>query len=317
MLRIYTIKIKAFEYARNRILTEQQKGNIQSYLKEEIEENGFHEKSELREKMNRYMSEYIEQNFGTEIQKKYEQFYWITSVDIAEETGRQCNMEDVDLIEYENFMQAQADYETVLTHQEMVIHEAPEFEESTYYSANTGNAVELDTYITAPQSRKDGTAKIIVFEGIKKHIERHFRNPENKEIFLCSTLHRDNLPSKYVSEFFGLTDSLYVKRRQGRDREVHICRIPREQAIEYIASISDKLAVLYGYNPNQKHISESTRLKVLKEQLEYEREQYSRARTINKKFTGPNVKIIEGKGQKIKRLEHEIKMIEEEIEGKN
>ena len=48
-------------------------------------------------------------------------------------------------------------------------------------------------------------------------MEQFFDDESEQEIFLCSTLHRDNLSSKYVSEFFGLTDSLYVKRRDGRD----------------------------------------------------------------------------------------------------
>ena len=126
--------------------------------------------------------------------------------------------------------------------------------------------IELDTYITLPKDRNSGLARIIVYEGIKKHIEKHFKNPNNSEIFLCSTLHRDNLSSKYVSEFFGLKDSLYVNRRKGRDREVHITKIPREQAMEYLTSMSDKLAVLYGYNPYNKHISDETKRRVLKEQ---------------------------------------------------
>ena len=136
--------------------------------------------------------------------------------------------------------------------------------------------------------------------------------------FLCSTLHRDNLSSKYVSEFFGLTDSLYVNRRQGRDREVHICRIQREQAMEYLTSISDKLALLYGYNPNRKHISEQVRRKVLREQLKYERKEYDRlvkARTIDKTFNGINVKFIESKLRKIQRLSQEIEQLNPEVGG--
>ena len=60
-------------------------------------------------------------------------------------------------------------------------------------------------------------------------MKQFFENESEQEIFLCSTLHRDNLSSKYVSEFFGLTDSLYVRRRDGRDREVHICRVGRDE----------------------------------------------------------------------------------------
>lgn len=310
LLEIYTIKIQAFEYAKERVLNEYpEQHSIHTFIEQELQENGFHEKSELREKINQYMSEYIIENFGIEVQEKYERFYWITSEDISQEFGKEIKHLNNGSQEYERFIQAQTEYEEILQKGKLTIYEKPQFNECTYFTANTQNAVELDTYLTSPDSRSSGTARIIVFEGIKKHIERHFQDSENHEIFLCSTLHRDNLSSKYVSEFFGLTDSLYVNRRQGRDREVHICKILREQVMEYLAQISDKLAVLYGYNPDQKHISESTRIRVLKSQLEYEKTEYerlTRAKATDKKFSGINVKFISSKLQKIRHLQERI-----------
>lgn len=85
----------------------------------------------------------------------------------------------------------QPEYEEILKNSKLKIYEKPEFETEKYYSANTNNAVELDTYITLPKDRNSGLARIIVYEGIKKHIEEHFKNSNNSEIFLCSTLHRD------------------------------------------------------------------------------------------------------------------------------
>lgn len=52
-----------------------------------------------------------------------------------------------------------------------------------YYTANTQNAVEIDTYLTNPNQRHVGTARILVYEGIKKHIKKHFGNPETKKYF--------------------------------------------------------------------------------------------------------------------------------------
>ena len=311
--QMYIIKIKAFQYAKNRILIEYPKYNsINEFLQDEVAANGFHEKSELREKINKYMSEYIIENYDRDIQNKYEQFYCITLSDISKEFGREAREPDGMMQDYEQFMELQSEYEAILKKAQVKIYEQPTFSEEKYYSANTSNAVELDTYITCPSNRSSGIARIIVFEGIKKHMERHFKYSENKEIFLCSTLHRDNLSSKYVSEFFGLTDSLYVNRRQGRDREVHICRIPREHAMEYLVEMSNKLAVLYGYNPNQKHISESTRRIVLEQQLEYEQREFERlnkARSSDKKFNGINVKFIDSKLQKIKNLKQNLELI--------
>lgn len=126
-------------------------------------------------------------------------------------------------------------------------------------------------------------------------------NSQSQEIFLCSTLHRDNLSSKYVSEFFGLTDSLFVNRRQERDREVHICRIGREEWREYLLKLSDKLAVLYGYNPNQKHIPETITKRILEDQLAYEQAEHARlvsARTSDRNFKGINHKLLIAKNLK-------------------
>lgn len=316
MLEMYQIKIKAFEFAKRKLLLEHpEKEGIKEWIDTEIKENDFHEKSELRDKINQYMSEYIMENYDEAIQKKYEQFYWTNADDIFKEFGKEIKTPNLKIQEYENFLQSE--YEEILKKGNLKIYEKPEFDIKKYYSANTENAIELDTYITLPKDRNSGLARIIVFEGIKKHMEKHFQNPKNSEIFLCSTLHRDNLPSKYVSEFFGLKDSLYVNRRKGRDREVHISRISREEAMEYLTSMSDKLAVLYGYNPNNKHISESTKKKVLEEQLKYEKSEHNRltkAKTTNKNFSGTNVKFINSKLQKIKRLKKQLQSLQEKNE---
>ena len=320
MLEMYNTKLQAFKYAKDRLLAENpEKVGVKKWLEAELKENDFHEKSELREKINQYMSQYIMKNYNSNIQKKYEQFYWTNAEEISKEFGKQISELNERTQEYESFMQAE--YEEILKNSKLKIYEKPEFETEKYYLANTNNAVELDTYITLPRDRNSGLARIIVYEGIKKHIEKHFQNPENSEIFLCSTLHRDNLSSKYVSEFFGLKDSLYVNRRKGRDREVHIAKIPREQAMEYLVSMSDKLAVLYGYNPNNKHISNNTKKRVLEEQLKYEEDEHNRlkkAKTVDKKFNGINVKFINSKLRKIKRLKEQIQEIsKDKSEEKN
>ena len=149
-------------------------------------------------------------------------------------------------------------------------------------------------------------------------MEQFFENESEQEIFLCSTLHRDNLSSKYVSEFFGLKDSLYVNRRQGRDREVHICRIPREKAMEYLTDMYDKIAVLYGYNPNNKNIPASRQLQILQEQLEYEEKEKKRlvkAKTIDGKLKGINHKFIPEKERKVLRLKQRIQKVENSQQG--
>ena len=318
---IYIIKIKAYEYAKRKILRQSQRNNESSlygYLNQELEQNGYHEKSELRENLNKYMAEYIAQNYGKDIARKYEMFYWITLKDIEEEFGPKRGTESPEMRDYEGFIEEEKEYAELMHRGKLKIYEEPNFDETQYYTANTENAVELDTYLTNPHNRSVGLARIILYNGIQKHIEQFFKDPQNKEIFLCSTLHRDNLSSKYVSEFFGLKDSLYVNRRQGRDREVHICRIPREKAMEYLVDMYDRIAVLYGYNPNNKNIPNSRQLQVLQEQLEYEEKEKKRlvkAKTIDGKLKGINHKFIPEKERKVLRLKQRIQEVENSQQG--
>lgn len=170
------------------------------------------------------------------------------------------------------------------------IFEEPKFDVEKYYSANTSNSIELDTYLTDPNSRRSGLARILVLAGIEKHMKEHFEKSNDDEIFLCSTLHRDNLSSKYVSEFFGLKDNLYVKRRDGRNRQVHICRVERKDYKKYLDHMKKKMAILYGYNPEHIPISKKEEVEILQEQLEYENAELERLQNVRmqtgRKFTG-------------------------------
>lgn len=313
MLIAYEQKIEAYQYAKRRIQEEYPKFHtLTDFLETEVSENGFHEKSILREKWNQYMAEYIEQKGDKQSPIRYERFYWITAQDIAQEMNRTINTQQIEkkeVKEYENWMEQQKEYEQLLKKATLEIHEKPAFPTDKYYTANTNNAVEIDTYLTNPNQRHAGTARILVYEGIKKHIKRHFENPENEEIFLCSTLHRENLSSKYVSEFFGLKDSLYVKRRQGRDREVHICKIQKGEAQKYIEKMQNKLAVLYGYNPENKEIPIEVKKEIIQEQLEYEKTEFkrlNRARHYPCNYKG-NVRDLQSKANKIIRLKQQYK----------
>lgn len=315
MLETYKNKIKAYKYAKDRIIKEHPEyENIEEFLKGELQENGFHEKSILREKWNRYMAEYILQNGTKQEQENYEKFFWINANDISKEMDRNINANNFnkDVGEYENWLKNQKEYENILENATLKIYEEPTFSVKKYFTANTKNSIEIDTYLTSPDKRHSGTARILVYEGIKKHINKFFENTENKEIFLCSTLHRENLSSKYVSEFFGLKDSLFVNRRQGRDREVHICRIDKNEAKQYLDKTENKLAVLYGYNPRNKNIALEEQINIIKEQLKYEKEEMKRLNKIrhsNCKYKG-NVKDIQSKAQKIIKLKEKCKEIQ-------
>lgn len=331
MLKIYEIKLKAYEYAKNKVLKKCPKynDNIMGFLQNELEEkeNGFHEKSELREGLNMYMSEYIENLSKTDesIVELYDKFYWTSAEDISQEFGKEVNIKTDIMQEYEALINSQKalinnsrsqEYSEILQKGPLKIVEKPKFKINKYYNANTKNAVEIDTYITNPNSRQGGLARIIVYEGLKKHIEKHFENVKNNEIYLCSTLHRDNVSSKYVSEFFCLKDSLYVQRRNGRNREVHICKITRDEYKQYLDDIEDKLITLYGYNSGNKKVPDNKMLDIIKEQLKYEEEQVE---NLNVKSTGSYRGSFNGltrKTEKIQELKEKARIIRSRMDKK-
>lgn len=306
MLKSYELKMKAYKYAADKILVQypQYKG-ISEFLQHELDDkqNKFHEKSELRELINRYMVEYVENNFP-ESKELYQRFYWITVEDIQSEFGKQINRKSSECDEFTDIVKKGG----------LQIYNQPQFDIKKYYTANTENSVEIDTYITDPENRQFGLARMLVFEGIKKHIERNFSKPDCEEVFLCSTLHKNNFSSKYVSEFFGLKDSLSVKRRQGRNRQVHICKVEKENAEQYLEHMEKKLAVLYGYNPNDVMISCEEKIDILKEQLEYEKAEISRLKRVKKKKDKRlRGKIkLNGKKNKIQSLKKKIKVAQKE-----
>ena len=289
MLGVYKIKLEAFKYAKQKILEQFPNfdGDILKFLQHELEkdQNHFHEKSPLRELLNIYMSEYIkaraEQIPGLE--QRYEMFYWTTADDIFREFGKNGKVQDEDETQLNQILHMEKEdieYSKILQKGCLQIYEEPKFDVEKYYSANTSNSIELDTYLTDPDSRRSGLARILVMAGIEKHMKEHFEQSDDDEIFLCSTLHRDNLSSKYVSEFFGLKDSLYVKRRDGRNRQVHICKVEREDYKKYLDHMKKRIAILYGYNPQKLTISKKEEVEILLEKLEYENAELLRIQNI-------------------------------------
>ena len=137
MLSIYKLKVQAFKYAKAKILAEfpQYGENIIAFLKHEVDEenNHFHEKSVLRELLNKYMSEYMQEQdkIHTGVMERYDMFYWITADDIAKEFGKQdVEPNDVEARELETIIgreKEELEYKKILHKGPLVIHEKPEF----------------------------------------------------------------------------------------------------------------------------------------------------------------------------------------------
>jgi hypothetical protein len=266
------------------------------------------------------MSEYIEDKENTEqnwISKQYEKFFWMTAKDVTkiiygeDDTNRILNS---DVFESENVLKLQEEHQKILENCRLKIYESPKFEQEKYFEANPKNSIEIDTYITNPNSRDYGLARELVFEGIKSHMEKVKKIKDIDEVFLCSTLHRDNLSSKYVSEFFGLKDSLFVNRRKSRDREVHITKIKKQDIDQYLKEIQEKLTVLYGYKKEDISVSTDRKKKIINEQLQYEKEEFrrlNRVRHSSSTYKGI-IKNMKSKSKKIEILKENLAQLNKE-----
>lgn len=315
--KIYIDKICAYKYARDLILRKNYGSSNVDGLNEEkknrafmklVEDeyndanNKFHEKSDIRESLNKNMSLYM--RYVKKEEKEYEDFYWIDFNYLIDNLSETSEYKDLKKSNFRAFDSAIKAYDKILKYQKYQIYDKCNCQNpEKYYNANTNNTIELDTYITHPENRRSGLARILVLEGLKKSLMQNLKNQNNKQIFLTSTLHTDNLSSKYVSEFFGLKDYLFVNRRNGRDRQVHIYGMDRADVPKYIEKMEKKMAVLYGYNPHNIIIEESERQEIVNEQLNYELNELNRLNgikdiEIGKKYSG----YILGKKSKIQSL---------------
>ena len=325
-LEAYKIKLQAYSSAKKRILKEHpQFSSMYDFLQSEVQsENRFDEKSILREKLSTYMYEYVEEQEKLGVKgalECYERFYYTTVSYIKKliygDRAKSVNNNEAYELETILKLEEEQELEILQEKSKLVINESPVFSIGKYIEANPQNSIEIDTYLTDPTMRCKGKARALVYEGIKKHMERFFKDEKNKVLFLCSTLHRDNVSSKYVSEFFGLKDSLYVKRREGRNREVHIVRIDRANYKNYLNEMAEKLAVLYDYNPQNLNIPLQIQKQIVDEQRKYEMQEFHRLNGIrhNKKcYRGykSNVPIMNQKLKKIRELERKMEMLNEE-----
>lgn len=338
---VYIEKICAFRYARDLILNQNGVRNLRDIPEEtknakfielvenEISnpQNGFHEKSEIREHLNEYMSLYISKIKNDS--KRYQDFYWVDfnylkdqlsndKSGVTQQDDELGNIYSNDISnQYNSTIEA---YDKVLQYQKYKINDTTHCNNmSRYFTANTSNTIEIDTYITHPDNREKGIARVLVLEGLKKSLYDMIRKSEVRDVFLVSTLHEENLSSKYVSEFFGLKDYIFVNRRHGRDRQVHILGIKKQNVPFYIEQMEKNIAVLYGYNPNNIKISKKDREEIIKEQMEYEVNELQRLNSIKefdvqKKYTG-YIKCKESKIQSLQRLADCINQEQKENEA--
>ena len=225
---IYLAKTYAFKYALRKIYGSENTERFMSDLnKEKSSETHFDERTELRRNINKYMSEFMT-NHGME--ELYRQFYTVDS--------KKAQYESSDITKaYDSFLKAS---EVTVYSQKM---ENPE----DYFEANVYNTIEVDTYITDPEARRHGSAKILSTLALTETINEFFDNNKSDVLYLSITLHKDNYLSENVANFLGFKDYIDLERRATIERKAYMKRIDRANYEEYIDYLNKKIKYFYNY----------------------------------------------------------------------
>lgn len=227
--KFYTHKISAFTYAIEQIYGSLDIVKFNQDLDTEINsETHFDERTTLRRDLNRYMSEYMKKIGASEL---YRQFYWVKASDLK------------DVIQDE----ITDSYDKYLEVSKINVYGNYVQDMTPYYAANVDNTIELDTYITNPNFRQKGAAKILSFVGLSKTIEEFFQNSDSDNLYLSITLHKDNYLSENVAHFFGFEDYIDLERRSGIDRHVCMKCLNRNNYKTYLEQLSKKLSYFYDF----------------------------------------------------------------------
>lgn len=222
---VYKAKTCAFNYALKKIYG---KIDYEAFMvdlnKEKMSNTHFDERCILRRKINRYMSEFMESHGMVEL---YRQFFYVDS-SYALVDG---------LMAYDEFLH------TSRAH----VYDINVDKKEDYYEADVYNTIEVDTYITDPEYRSGGVAKILSSLALSKTICEYFENSERDVLYLSVTLHRDNYLSESVASFLGFKNYIDLERRAGIERKVYMKMIKRDEYPSYLSYLEKKLSYFYGY----------------------------------------------------------------------
>ena len=258
LLDAYDLKLKAYRSAKTRLMYEDP--NAQRFFAHIEEESDTAEGKELVKRVNSMMMEYAINNGKIDV---YERFFWLTADDIAKEFDRNPkkskNMKECELI----------------TDCLEGIDEAVSIENGIPDSRNT---FIIDTCFTDNNSRNQGLSRILMFEGIKRQIERFFTNSDEDEMVLMSYAHGDSLSARHALNFLEM--NRIANKGTMLNRKTYERRIKREEAEQYISNMQERLVALYGYNPNGIVIPNDRKIEILKNQVSYDSVETRKIRTF-------------------------------------
>lgn len=226
---VYLAKLYAFKYAIKKIYGSLDIDKfMQDLEKEKNSETHFDERTSLRRNLNKYMSQFMNDHGMEEL---YRQFYNIDST----------------FAEYTNDIKLSNAYDSFLEASKITVYGKKMDNPEEYYEANVYNTIEVDTYITDPEARRSGSAKILSTIALNKTINEFFNNNESDVLYLSVTLHKDNYLSENVANFLGFKDYIDLERRATIERKAYMKRIDRSTYKDYLKYLDKKLTYFYGY----------------------------------------------------------------------
>ena len=146
------------------------------------------------------------------------------------------------------------------------------FNIENYFECNVENFIELDTFVTHPDFRKKGLTKKLIFNGIKKTLNKYFNEKNIEILFFVLTVHDDNFISKKICNFFEIYDFVNIERKKDIYRNVYIKKIKKNEYENYLKKIEKKM-IFFGFENNDENILITNEEKILfeKEKNEFEK----------------------------------------------
>ena len=226
---IYQAKLYAFKNAIKRIYnTEDYARFMEDLNREKSSETHFDERTQLRRDINKYMAEFMNKYGMSEL---YRQFYTVDST----------------FDNYDEKNEAAKAYDSFIKASSVPVYDKKMENPEDYFGASVYNTIEVDTYITDPEARRNGSAKILSAIALNKTVEEFFINNDSDVLYLSITLHKDNYLSENVANFLGFKDYIDLERRATIERKAYMKRIDRANYKEYLSYLNKKLTYFYGY----------------------------------------------------------------------
>lgn len=140
-----------------------------------------------------------------------------------------------------------ANYELFLQAQKPIFISPPQIDIKEYLDANMNNSMEINTYIVLPEYQSSGLAKILLYEALKRSIEKYFSETQNEILYLNTTIHNENISSQRTANLIGMKDYIYIERTKGINRRVYIRKLEIESYREFLYEIEVELLLEYNY----------------------------------------------------------------------